>query len=177
MRPKIRLFLWLLSACLMPVGAAADDNDRCRDHSNISAAIAACDRVIASSRSTKVDLVHAYTNRGQAWYTQDQYDQAISDLTTAISLDSRFPIAYGNRGNAWYMKNQLDRAIDDYSEAIRIDPNYTAAYTGRGLAYERRGDNERARESYRGALAVPQKNADGKWAHDKARERLRHLEK
>src|ERR1700676_93245 len=70
---------------------------------------------------------------------------------------------------------EYERAIADYSQAIRMDAELTGAYAGRGLAYEGKGEVEKAKTNYRKALAVPQKNDGGKWAHEIARERLTAL--
>src|SRR5262249_16100170 len=78
-------------------------------------------------------------------------------------------------GVEWKRNGLYARAIPDFDEAIKIDPAYTAAFTNRGQTYEEKGDIERAKEDYRHALAVPQKYGNGKYAHDKARERLAAL--
>jgi tetratricopeptide (TPR) repeat protein len=164
-------FLAALALALIAGGAAADDSEDCRVKSG-PVAIEACDRVINSSRSTKQQIIDAHINRGQEYYTAKDYDRAIADFDIAISMGPREPIAYGNRGNCWYVKKEYDRAIADYTQAINLERNYTAAYTGRGMAEEAKGDIVSARADYRAALSVPQKFQDGKWAHDKARERL-----
>jgi uncharacterized caspase-like protein len=65
--------------------------------------------------------------------------------------------------------------LRDYEEAIRLDPGYTAALTNRALWHEAKGDRDRARADFNAALALPPKYSNGKWAHDKARERLAAL--
>lgn len=161
-------------AVLVADSARADDSETCRVGSG-DVAIAACNRVIDSRSSKRQQVIDAYINRGQEYYTQKDYDRAIADLSTAIGMGPREPIAYGNRANCWYVKKEYDRAIADYTQAIALESNYTAAYAGRALAHEAKGDKASARADYRRALSVPQKFNDGKWAHDKARERLAEL--
>ncbi len=93
----------------------------------------------------------------------------------AIRLKPQTILAYGNRGNAKSMLKQPDAAIADYTKAIANDREYTAAYTGRAMEYENKGQKDLAIADYRAALRVKQKYQDGKWAHDKARERLKAL--
>jgi tetratricopeptide (TPR) repeat protein len=150
---------------------AADDNTICFKESG-PVAIAACDRVINSPRSSRDNLVDAYTNRGQEYYTIKDYDKAIADFDRAINLNPRTILAYGNRGNAKSAKGLVDAAIADYTKAISEDPNYTAAYTGRAMEYENKGEKARAIADYKKAISVPQKYQDGKWAHEKANDRL-----
>src|SRR5262245_55977091 len=133
------------------------------------------DRAIADfDQAIKLDpkSVYAYNNRGNVYYLKGEHDRAIADYDQTIRLDPKHVAAHNNRGNAYFDKREYDRAIADYGQAIRLDPLYTAAYVGRGLAYEEKGDEARARADFNGALAVPQKDSNGKWAHDTARARL-----
>jgi tetratricopeptide (TPR) repeat protein len=136
------------------------------------------DRALADfDQAIKLDpkSVYAYNNRGNVYFLKGEYDRAIADYDQVIRLDPKHAAAYNNRGNAYFDKRDYDRAIADYDQTIRLDPLYTAAYAGRGLAYEEKGDEARARADFIGALAVPQKDSNGKWAHDTARARLAAL--
>jgi tetratricopeptide (TPR) repeat protein len=176
-RSTSKLLATLLFAAMLSGTAAADDRDVCRVESG-DVAIEACNRVINSGRFSGQSLIDAYINRGQEYYLKKDYDRAISDATQAIRLNAKTAIlAYGNRGNAWSAKSDQDNAIKDYSQALKLDANYTAAYTGRAMEWERKGDIKRALADYKAALAIPQKYQDGKWAQEKARERLDALEK
>lgn len=63
-------------------------------------------------------------------------DNAISDFTEAIRLDSGVASYYFNRGVKLAARDQQARAIDDYNEALRLDSEYTeAVYTYRGRAW------------------------------------------
>ena len=114
----------------------------------------------------------AFNNRGNAYSAKGDLDRAIADYNRAIEIDGKDPFRWNNRGLALRRKGEFDRAIADFDQAIRIDPGYTAAYSNRGQTYEEKGDKERAKIDYLAALAVPQKYSNGKYAHDKARERL-----
>ena len=157
--------------------ALADDREDCRVLSG-DPSIEACNRVINSGRYAGRDLMNAYLNRGQEYYLKKDYDRAISDASQAIRIDAKAAIlAWGNRGNARSMTGETDAAIADYTQAIKLDPKFTAAYTGRGMERQKKGDTKGALADYKAALAVPVKYSDGKWAHEKASERLKELEK
>jgi tetratricopeptide (TPR) repeat protein len=162
--------------------AVAEDSDACFRESG-DVAIAACSRIIDSRKSNRANRVEAYASRGQEWYAKHDYDKAIADFNRAIDLNPKglaeygtgAILAYGNRGNAYNEKGDAKRAIENYTMAIAIDPKYTASYTSRGLQYEKLGDLEKARADFNAALGSPAKYQDGRWALDKARERLEAL--
>ena len=90
-------------------------------------------------------LAGAYSNRGAVLNDVGQYQEAISDLDRAISLNPDLAIAYNNRANSYADLDQLDSALDDYREAIRLDPGMALAYYNRALAYTYLGDDQKAR--------------------------------
>jgi tetratricopeptide (TPR) repeat protein len=153
------------------VAAAAQDSDICRGHDGDT--VAACTRVIVSSKSTREQIGDAYINRGQHYYEKKFYDLAIEDFNAAIPLKPKWvEMAYGNRGNAYYAKGDDTKAIDSYDQAIAIDPKYTSALTARGLLYEKAGAIERAKADFEAALAADTIFADNAWAHETARSHL-----
>lgn len=85
-----------------------------------------------------------YCIRGQTYLLCGDIDNAISDFTKAITIDSRNDIAYTNRGLAYFYKGDLDRAISDYSKAIEIYPNNSEAYSNRAVVYENRNEFDHA---------------------------------
>ena len=84
----------------------------------------------AGSATTQTDLndAAAYYNRGVAYARKGQYDQAISDFTKALEINSRLAKAYNNRGGAYYRIGQLDQAWEDVHKAqdlgFKINPQF-----------------------------------------------------
>jgi len=74
-----------------------------------------------------------YLNRGLAYAERGLLVQAISDYTTAISLDRSNVEAYNNRGSAYGMNGNLNKSIDDFKKAISINPGYAPAYNNYGV--------------------------------------------
>ncbi|MCX5694524.1 MAG: tetratricopeptide repeat protein [Candidatus Omnitrophica bacterium] len=88
------------------------------------------------------DVVHKspnkaapYTNRGNAYYRQGNFAQAIFDYTQAAAIFPGYTTAYYNRGNTYYRQGNFAQAISDYTRATVIDPSYAEAYLNRGFAY------------------------------------------
>lgn len=79
------------------------------------------------SNALKLKPRHAYAkfvynNRAWDYYNIQAFDNAITDFTKAISIDSKFASAYYGRGQTWYQKGDLERAMFDAKEALRLSP-------------------------------------------------------
>ena len=172
----LRALLLVLACAALPASAqqTADDFSAC-ETASADAAIAACDRAIASGRYSGVKLSEVYNNRGYELERQKNHDRALADYNTSIALDPNHTFAYNNRGNVRFTLGDVDGSIADYTAAIRLNSDYAIAYTNRGLSYEDRGDKTRAIADFRAALTKPDKFGSTASAKAKARERLRAL--
>jgi len=74
-------------------------------------------------------------NRGMAYNSLGQRDNAIADFTKAIELSQGYADAYTNRGNIYATNEQWGKAIADYTSAIAINPKDAEAYNNRGNVY------------------------------------------
>jgi tetratricopeptide (TPR) repeat protein len=74
--------------------------------------------------------------KGYTAVENGNYQEAITNYTKAINLDSSFSEAYRYRGIAkCYAKNYYE-AIPDFDSAIKLDPEDAASYNSRGAVYE-----------------------------------------
>ena len=92
--------------------------------------------------------------RGNAYFASGDHDEAISEYTQAIRLNSKYADAYIGRGNAYLHKGEHDRALEEYTEAIRLIPNTAGAYYNRGIAYRGKGEHDRAIAEYTEAIRL-----------------------
>jgi len=92
--------------------------------------------------------------RGQLWYAQGDFAQAIKDFNRAIQLDPNSASAYSSRGNFWKAAGKVDRALEDYSRAIELDPNNAVGYSNRGVSRNSKGDYDRAIEDLNRAVEL-----------------------
>jgi tetratricopeptide (TPR) repeat protein len=99
-----------------------------------------------------------YFDRGEAYLMQGLYNDAISNLTSAINLNPSYAMAYRRRGDAYRMIGQYDNAIKDYTDAIRLNPNYDHAFAGRGEAYRGKNQFENAIRDYTDAIRLNPNN-------------------
>ena len=70
--------------------------------------------------------------RGNEYFSQGKYDEAIREFTFALMIGPYNSQAYYNRGRALHAMGEFDDAISDYSIAIQIDPDNAEIYHNRG---------------------------------------------
>ena len=85
-------------------------------------------------------VTEAYTNRGVAYHSKDDYELAIRDHNKAVDLNPNYAEAYFNRGGAYKSKGDYDRAIADFTKAADLKPNFAGVYNHRGVVYLDKGD-------------------------------------
>lgn len=81
--------------------------------------------------------------RGLALYRRGRLEEAIADLSKAISL-KQHPRFYDDRGNMLAQKGDFDRALADLNQAIEMEPRYAKAFGDRGIVRLMRGDDTTA---------------------------------
>jgi len=92
-------------------------------------------------------------NRGIAHEALREYDQAITDYTTAIELQPK-PAYYNNRAVAKERKKLYDSAIEDYTIAIGFAPTAARFYANRADTFEALKQLDRALLDYDTAIRL-----------------------
>lgn len=62
-----------------------------------------------------------YSERGDYFYKQEQYDRAIEDYTSALRVDQKNAALHIRRGRAWAKKGDSGKAVSDWKRAIELD--------------------------------------------------------
>ena len=106
------------------------------------------------------EIADFYFRRGKTNVMNNDYDDAIVNLTKAIELSPFFSTAYHYRGVAYYFKGEYTLAIDDYNRAIEILPGSPDSYNGRGAAYGKMGNRKRAQDDYTMAELLKEQESD-----------------
>ena len=65
----------------------------------------------------KPDFADAYFNRGVAYGTKGDFDQAIQDFNEVIKLKPDYAKAYFNRGYTWLILGEWEKAKADLTTA------------------------------------------------------------
>lgn len=95
-----------------------------------------------------------YYNRGLILYFEKEFDKAIEDFTSALTMDNRYLDAYIMRGSVRDEAGFGIEAISDFDEAIKLDPTYGFAYFNRGITRKGQGDTQGACEDFTKALEL-----------------------
>lgn len=81
------------------------------------------------------NYIHAYNNRGIAYYLNKDYNNALKDTSKAIELNPQYPFCYNTRGILYYAKKEYTKALSDYNTAISLKKEFHSAYYNRGMVY------------------------------------------
>lgn len=93
-------------------------------------------RVIEDAIGKKIkDEAVIYFFRAVAFSNEKKFNEVISLMSRAVSLDPTFISAYYERGLAYAYTGDYDSAISDFSKTITLNQQDAAAFNNRGLAY------------------------------------------
>ena len=100
------------------------------------------------------DNPEGHFRKGQAHYFLKEYDQSISELTTALSQGYKTPLdVYVVRLSALYDKGDYDGALADVREALKIQPNNTPLILKEADINAMKGNDQEALGAYQKAVA------------------------
>jgi len=117
----------------------------------------------------------AYINRGDAYLSQNRFDEAIKQYSLALNAkegpkSGNTPWkSWNNLGIAYAKKGECTRALEAYGNAIRESPGNIRVLLNKATTQEECGRNQEASETYQTILA---QNPENRWA----REGLKRLE-
>ena len=114
---------------------------------------------IAALKGAEPTSSDGYLNRGEMLLSASKFDDAIADLTKALSLDPKNANALADRGISYVWIDKLDLADKDLAAALAIDPESAVALRARGLKGERAGDCATAVDDFTRSLKSEPRNS------------------
>lgn len=115
--------------------------------------------ITTSGNKSDPNVTAAFYNRGLAYLMINNYDEAILDFTSVITLNPRDAQAYHCRGNVWRRKQCSEKAIDDFNMAIEKDPHNMESYYALGMTYFKQNNYWKTVEILSRAIAIDPKFA------------------
>ena len=79
------------------------------------------EKVDRETLNKHLEYVKVYYNRGFAYSSLQDHDEAIVDYSNVLELDTNYIKAYYNRGDAYSNLNILDKADQDYQKAKELE--------------------------------------------------------
>jgi tetratricopeptide (TPR) repeat protein len=77
-----------------------------------------------------------HVNQGMTFAAMKDWDNAITEFSKAVDIDSRYAAAYANRAVAYMQQRKYNKALDDLKQAETLNPgdkmihyNYIALYS------------------------------------------------
>jgi tetratricopeptide (TPR) repeat protein len=104
-----------------------------------------------------------YFRLGNACFFEGRYEDAITNYTNAIELDSNNPIVLNNRGVSLNKLGRDEEAFTDYDKAIELKPDYAIALNNRGVSLSRLGRYEEALTDYDKILELNSSCLEAEW--------------
>lgn len=103
-------------------------------------------------RQFQMRLALQALERGNAYFEEQNLDEAKEAYAQAIEFDSNLAEAYFKQGNIYYEKENWEKAIANYNQAVELNPDFSSAYNNRGNAYWQQNQLDHAIANYQKAL-------------------------
>ncbi len=100
------------------------------------------------------DRVEAWQGLGRIYFSQQNYDAALTALEQALRLDETQAIHYYYLGLIWAELGQFSEAVSAYQTALALDPEWVEVDLQLGKVWMELGEFEQAEFYYRSAIAL-----------------------
>ena len=101
---------------------------------NLETAIELYGVILAMKLDNKIRSL-VYNHRGMAYFSLNNYRQAIHNFNKAIHYDPANDRNFANRGLCHRAMKRFDKALADFESALDIDPGRPENYYGRAQTY------------------------------------------
>jgi tetratricopeptide (TPR) repeat protein len=91
----------------------------------VPAAISPTDTSVPAATSELADqaLLESKYNEANTHYSQDEYNDAITDYTTVLQVRTNSAELYYRRGQAYLHNGDFGKAVADFDKALEPEPN------------------------------------------------------
>jgi tetratricopeptide (TPR) repeat protein len=125
----------------------------CRTSKDMTVKVSACSFVIKASKD-KSYVERAYNSRGLGYMALNEYRNAVSDFSSAISYDSKNSGYVDNRQGAFFALGDYEKALKDADLAVRMDPSQAFVYRSRGVIFNEIRQYDKAVQDFSTAIRL-----------------------
>lgn len=100
------------------------------------------------TKSERVFMANIEKCKGNEFFKNEEFQDAVSCYTKSIALDDSNPILYANRAMASIRLDNLEQAVLDCTKALHLDPAHTKALARRGMVHHKRGHYKEATDDF-----------------------------
>jgi tetratricopeptide (TPR) repeat protein len=122
------------------------------------------------------DTSHTWVDRGDEFFQQNAYRQALAAYDAAIQANPLNPIAWLKRGITLDTLQQFAAALTCYDRAVQLEATNATTWSKRGLVLENLGRMEEALASYRKVIEIDDQNYWAWYDQGKVLELLNQLD-
>lgn len=103
---------------------------------------------VEAQHDTSVDDAVEHFNKGNAFYGEGKYDEAIEQFKKALDHNPKDASSHFGLGNSYFLKKDYDTALKHYGEVVKLKPEYSKVHYAMGLAYRRLGKKDEAQKAF-----------------------------
>jgi predicted O-linked N-acetylglucosamine transferase (SPINDLY family) len=85
---------------------------------------------------------------------QKNFNDAITKINKAISINSNHHALYNNLGVAYKEMERYEDAIKNFNKAVELNPNYAEAYNNLGIIFKKKYQYKEAYNNYKKAIEL-----------------------
>lgn len=93
-------------------------------------------------------------NLGDLYYSQQRWDEAMTYLNKAISLDPDYYKSYADRGILYIIQGDVDLGLADFERVLTVNPHHGATLNNRGKVYSQHKRYDLALDDLNKALEI-----------------------
>ena len=109
---------------------------RCHNKGDLDRAIYIYSQIVeAKPAPNNVVLSVIYKHRGMAYFTKNDYENALQDFKTSCALDPKNFRSFYYQGIVYSIQKKYDKAVEQFSTSLEINEYQSHAYLRRASAY------------------------------------------
>ena len=93
-----------------------------------------------------------YSNRSNSHVNLKNYDKALEDASSCISINATWPRGYERKGTALYYLDRFDEAVEAYKEGLKHDPENKGLKNGLEAAEKKMNESVQTNHAYLEAM-------------------------